>query len=121
MPFKIKRVAAALMAEGIASSANYISSWKCFVTEMTPEKPGCSLARRAVNRVLSKYGIASQAAELDVVKLRSSQRLLAWAPLCSGGPIFPFMIVLVTCLMMWRGIELRSMRRSQIAEDEDLL
>ena len=85
-PRGVELVGAALAAHGIASGANYIGAWKCFVRKRRPLSSttlrSCRLARRAISKIKPW---SRQATELPLDKLMDSGRMMRSEPITAGG------------------------------------
>ena len=118
-PRGVELVGAALAAHGIASGANYIGAWKCYVRKSRPLSSttlvSCRLARRAISKLRPW---SRQATELPLEKLMDEGRMMRSQPMTSGGPQWPYYVAVLMTLWMWRGLEARSARRAQVTYDE---
>ena len=117
----IKRVAASLAASRISSSANYLSSWSCYVASAMGIPPEVEVHRKRMMRALRKVrGPEEQAIELPLRRLTRHNDLLREDP-WAGTAILPFLTVLIMCIMMMRGIAARSIMMGHIFENDDII
>ena len=115
-------VASALAEENLSSGPNYISSWSCSVSETREICGFLERKRKKVNRTLLKFGEpARQAIELPLIAMCQSESCWQQAPLVQGGPALPVATAVIGSALMFRGIQARSIGRSQVAVGKDEL
>ena len=100
----LERVGSALAASDIDSGCKYISSWTSVVGDVLDVPLPLLKKRKQHLRALRQFvSGSSHAGEISIRALIRNPRLLKREPLVRGGPIYPFMAVLLSCLMMFHG------------------
>ena len=78
------------------------------------------MAFLAVASSLKKFGKGpTQSDDLPLEALHSVEDFYRESPLNPGGPIYPYLTVLVCCLWMWRSIASRSFEINDVSNTED--
>lgn len=113
----IRKVGAALAAEGLGSGGNYLATWRAALRLMEVSPPEATVKfSLCAGRTLKKFATAqSQASEVALERLtRIKPRT---SPRIRRGPIQPDLLLIVATVFMWRGIQLRSQKLRDLAEE----